>query len=166
MATKTLSDRTIATVKPPKSGRLELWDTVVPSFGLRVTDKGARSYFVMYRTGIGEARQQKRLKIGDAKLMSLADAREVAREALRKAARGDDPAEDKPTPPAGVRSGSRTELGDDNGNHRRQGRGREHAYAQLRLDRDHKLAGVGDLYPGGERHGDHDRGRPRHAGQQ
>ena len=33
----------------PKSGQIELWDTVKPGFGLRIAEKGARTYFVMRR---------------------------------------------------------------------------------------------------------------------
>jgi integrase len=72
---------------------LELWDSLLPGFGLRVTDKNARTYFVMYRAP--EDRKQRRLKIGDAKIMSLGEAREAARDALRKVAHGVDPAEER-----------------------------------------------------------------------
>jgi len=90
-----LNTTVVSTKKAPKSGRLELWDSLLPGFGLRVTDKNARTFFVMYRALTAEGRKQRRLKIGDAKIMDLGDAREAARDALRKVARGVDPAEDK-----------------------------------------------------------------------
>jgi integrase len=96
---KKLTD-TVINTKPPKFGRLEFWDTHLPGFGLRITDKGARSYFVMYRVDRPEGRQLRRLKIGDAEVIKLAEAREDAREKLRQVARGVDPAEQRPAPSA------------------------------------------------------------------
>jgi integrase len=95
MPTMKLTDKLVSNRKPPESGRLELWDSLLPGFGLRVTDKNARTYFVMYRALTAEGRKQRRLKIGDAAIVSLGEAREAAREALRKVAHGVDPAEDK-----------------------------------------------------------------------
>ena len=92
---KKLDDRTIRNLKPPPSGRLEIWDKLLPGFGLRVTENDVRTYFVMYRTGFGEGRKQRRYRLGDAKIMTLGEAREAARTALNKVARGIDPAEDR-----------------------------------------------------------------------
>src|SRR5450631_1397689 len=94
---KKLTD-TVINTKPPKVGRLEFWDTHLPGFGLRITEKGARSYFVMYRVDRPGGRQLRRLKIGDAEVIKLAEAREDAREKLRQVARGVDPAEQRPAP--------------------------------------------------------------------
>ena len=94
---KKLTD-TVINTKPPKVGRLEFRDTHLPGFGLRITDKGARSYFVMYRVNRPEGRLLRRLKIGNAEVIKLAEARENAREKLRQVARGIDPAEQRPTP--------------------------------------------------------------------
>jgi integrase len=91
----TLKASTVSTRKAPKSGRLELWDSLLPGFGLRITDKNARTFFVMYRALTAEGRKQRRLKIGDAKIMTLGEARDAARDALRMVARGVDPAEDE-----------------------------------------------------------------------
>jgi integrase len=87
MPTEKLSEKRVASVQPPQSGRLELWDALVPGFGLRVTDKGAKSWCVMYR----HAGVKKRLTLGAYPAKSLADAREAAREALRKVERNVDP---------------------------------------------------------------------------
>lgn len=102
MPTKKLDARVVASAKAPKSGRLELWDTLLPAFGLRITDKNARTYFIVYRAP--EDRKQRRLKIGDAKVMTLGEAREAARDALRKVAHGVDPAEDRRPSPVKVSS--------------------------------------------------------------
>jgi integrase len=95
MPTKKLTDTVITKTKPPASGRLEFWDSLLPGFGLRITDNDARSYFVMYRADTPDGRKQRRLKIGDAKVIELAEARERARDALREVARGADPAEQR-----------------------------------------------------------------------
>ena len=94
MPTVKLDAKMVANRKAPKSGRLELWDALLPGFGLRITEKNARTWFVMYRAP--EDRKQRRLKIGDAVIMSLGEAREAARDALRKVAHGVDPAEKSP----------------------------------------------------------------------
>jgi integrase len=91
---KKLDDRTIRSLKPPPSGRLEIWDKLLPGFGVRITENDARTYFVMYRVGFGEGRKQRRYRLGDAKLMTLAEARDAARTALNKVERGIDPAAD------------------------------------------------------------------------
>jgi integrase len=90
---KKLDDRTIRALHAPPSGRLEIWDKLLPGFGVRITDKDARSYFVMYRSGFGDSRKQRRYRIGDARSMTLAEARAEAREALGKVERGIDPAD-------------------------------------------------------------------------
>jgi integrase len=94
---KKLTDTIVTKTEPPsKPGdRIEIWDALLPGFGLRITDKGARSYFVMYRADTPDGRKQRRLKIGDAAVVDLAEARERAREALREVARGADPAEQR-----------------------------------------------------------------------
>jgi integrase len=109
MARRKLTKITVENTRPPKSGRLELWDTVLPGFGLRITDKDARSYFVMYRTGRGAVvhgkkignterhriiggRRLRRLWIADAKVVDLNEAREKARGVIGRADAGEDPA--------------------------------------------------------------------------
>lgn len=101
MATAKLTDKLLKSLKPLPSGRLEIWDAIIGedrtlpgAFGIRVTDKGGMSWVIMYRT-LDDNRGkiiQKRHKIGDYPSLSLADARTMARDALLKASRGDDPA--------------------------------------------------------------------------
>ena len=92
---KKLDDRTVRALKAPVAGRQEVWDRLLPGFGLRVTSKDARSWFVMYRVGFGASRMQRRYRIGDAKVMTLAEARAAARQALGQVARGIDPADER-----------------------------------------------------------------------
>src|SRR5215469_5075143 len=98
MPRKRLTDKVTANAKPPFSGRLEYWDKILPGFGLRITDKDARTFFIMYRIDTPSGRVQRRLKIGDAKKMKLGPARDAARLALDKVDRGADPAEERKPP--------------------------------------------------------------------
>jgi hypothetical protein len=40
---KTLSDALARRTKGPSDGRIELFDTVIPGFGLRITDRAVKS---------------------------------------------------------------------------------------------------------------------------
>ena len=58
-----LTDRTLRALKPAPAGkRVVVWDAALPSFGVRVTDTGKASFFVMRRrqrrpkAGAGRAR--------------------------------------------------------------------------------------------------------------
>ena len=46
-----LTDLAVARAKPPAAGRIEMWDAALPGFGLRVSEKGSKSWVVMYRLG-------------------------------------------------------------------------------------------------------------------
>ncbi len=105
MPTQKLTDKTIKNAKAPVTGRAMLWDSVVAdeaslpgSFGLRVTAKGVKSWIIMYRIEDpkrpGKIKQQYR-KVGSYPSLSLAEARETAREALKLAGRGIDPIQAK-----------------------------------------------------------------------
>jgi integrase len=70
--------------------RTIFWDTNVPSFGLMVTDKGARSYVIQYR-----AHGRSRRITLDADALSLDEARREARKHLGDVAKGGDPLSEK-----------------------------------------------------------------------
>ena len=88
MARKKLTDAAVKRLKAPDIGRVEYWDAMLPGFGLRITDKGAKSWVVMYRMG-GRLR---RLTLGSYPAISLKDARREAGKAMRDVAQGNDPA--------------------------------------------------------------------------
>ena len=93
MPTMKLTARTVETFKPPATGRVELWDSSLPGFGIRITDKGSRSWVLMYRmTGGGPKR---RMTLGTYPMLSLAEARQGAGEALQMVERGVDPVAEK-----------------------------------------------------------------------
>jgi integrase len=82
MATTKLTELAVKLMRPPASGRAEVFDTLLPSFGLRITAGGVKSWVVMTRVhgklkritlgrysdklGVGEARDQARKVIADA----------------------------------------------------------------------------------------------------
>jgi len=104
MPKKRLTVEAVEKIKPPKSGRLELPDAIVPGMSLRVTSKGQKSWAMLYRVA-GEGGEGKngcalrgklrRLTLGSYPLVDLANARKKARDALEMADRGIDPAEAK-----------------------------------------------------------------------
>jgi len=95
----TLNDKS-ARHAPPASGRVELWDKLLPGFGLRITANGTRTYFVMSRVNGAQVRRT----VGKAPPPSVTrdaqlaegefwphEAREKARQMLSDFARGIDP---------------------------------------------------------------------------
>src|SRR5262249_1009596 len=90
MARLNLTARTVAALKP-KDKRIYYFDVNLPGFCLGVTPNGVKSFSVVYR----HARRLRRLTIGTTDRWTLADARDQAREALRAAAKGEDPAAKK-----------------------------------------------------------------------
>jgi integrase len=69
----------------PGKERTVYWDTALPSFGLMVTERGAKSWVLQYRNG----RVSRRFTINS--VLSLEDARREARAILGQVARGHDP---------------------------------------------------------------------------
>jgi integrase len=100
----------VARLKAPRTGRLEVFDAALPGFGIRIGATDARSYFVMAMAGGGPivrneageiiaGRRLRRFTIGDAKVMSLDEARAKARDILHRLDAGEDPTEPKATMP-------------------------------------------------------------------
>ena len=85
---KTLTDRTLKALRPAPAGkRYTIWDGIVPSFGLRITDKGHRTFIIMKRLH-GKLR---RWPLGEYPAVTLEQARDLARDFLRDIAKGVDP---------------------------------------------------------------------------
>lgn len=94
MARRRFTDRFVQSIKPAPSGRrVEYWDALVPCLGVRVTDKGHKTY-VLYRRWPGK-RTATRREVGNAAMLPLADARTVAREWNRLCELGIDPHEQR-----------------------------------------------------------------------
>src|SRR4051812_37462703 len=79
-----LTSKTIEHLKAPGPKRLDVWDTVLQGFGVRVSPTGRKTWFVMVRPGGHPAR----VTIGTYPAISLADAREQAGKCIRDAQLG------------------------------------------------------------------------------
>lgn len=87
-----LTKRTVDAAQPPATGDIEIWDTELKGFCLRVTRAGTKTYAVKFRTG----RAQRWLTIGrHGSPWTAGKARDKAREVLNSAANGEDPAQAK-----------------------------------------------------------------------
>lgn len=87
---RTLKDSIVRSLKPAPTGRrLDVMDTVVPGFGVRITDTGAKSYILVAR--FPPAKHPTRRTIGDVNRVGLAEARRIARSWLEEIAAGVDP---------------------------------------------------------------------------
>jgi integrase len=87
---KRLTDNLIAGLKPAPSGeRLEIRDDLVSGFGVRVTDKGKKTFVLVAR--FPGSNNPTRRAIGEYPALSLHDAREEAKNWLLLIKRGIDP---------------------------------------------------------------------------
>ncbi|MGB8899193.1 MAG: integrase arm-type DNA-binding domain-containing protein [Methylocella sp.] len=82
-----LTDRALRAMKPAPGTRKMIWDSAVPSFGVRVSEHGKLTFSIMRRLRGKLVRRT----IGQYPIMSLASAREAALQALRDIERGIDP---------------------------------------------------------------------------
>jgi integrase len=91
---KKLTDRAVANTLPPKTGRLEINDTLEPAFVFSVTSHDHRAFSVRVWTGPKDKRKQRRVLLGHpreidgAPKLTLAEAREAARSVKQAAAEG------------------------------------------------------------------------------
>ena len=91
LAKKPLTDRAIKAVKPaPLGKRTLLWDAIVPGLALRVTDSGKRSFVLVTRYP-GSKHPAPR-SLGPVGVISLSNARTLARHWLELIGKGVDPA--------------------------------------------------------------------------
>lgn len=106
-------------LNPPKSGRSEVQDIVVPGLCLRVTEKGAKSWSLLYRVagegGLNANGRQlrgklKRMTLGQYPLMDLSEARQKARDGLDLADRGYDPVQGRKSEVVEARKESETTV--------------------------------------------------------
>jgi integrase len=89
-----LTELAIAALKPAEAGkRYQLMDAIVPGFGVRVTDRGARS-FVLYTRFPGKHGPSHR-RLGAVGELTLAEARDKARQWLALIKREVDPADEE-----------------------------------------------------------------------
>ena len=91
MPKKKLTNQVIKSIKPPDTGRVDYQDEILPGLILRVSASGQKSFSVSY----WQRGKRPRVTLGDASLLSLAEAREQAREILRDVKLGLDRAKEK-----------------------------------------------------------------------
>jgi integrase len=94
---KKLTEVAVSKLVPIPDKRLEIFDTLTPGLCLRITEKGKKSWTVVYRVaGQGEGGLRGRLRrmtLGSYPLIDLKEARDKARSAVDMADRGLDPAD-------------------------------------------------------------------------
>jgi len=86
-----MNAKSIAKLKPIAGKRAQYFDKAVPGLTLRITATGVRTWSLWYR----HRGRSRRVTIGDAKNIGLADARTTAREHLRDVSKGKDPGFEK-----------------------------------------------------------------------
>jgi len=129
MSTHNLTVRFVESIKPPKSDRAEYWDASTPGFGVRISAAGRKTWVLMYRHG----NRLRRLTLGTHPALPLGDARDRARDALRAAAKGKDPAGEKA---ADRRAETFGEMADDYLDRYAKKRKRSWRKDELALERD------------------------------
>jgi len=97
--TRRFTEQLVERLHPPVTGRIELGDEVCPGLLLRVTERGVRSFSVIYKV-VGEGGvsvsgrllkgKQRRITLGQWPTLRLTEARERAREILSAALEGRD----------------------------------------------------------------------------
>jgi len=82
-----LTSAAVDKIKPPATGQIEYFDQLLLSFGLRVSYKGTKSWFIMTRLD----GRLIRMTIGKVQAMPLVEARDGARRLINLAIAGKDP---------------------------------------------------------------------------
>jgi len=84
-----LTNKRIRDAKPDQAETF-LWDDDVPGLGVRIRPT-SKTYVLRYRIGRGRDASQRRSALGKCSVLSLSDARAMAREYLLEVAKGGDP---------------------------------------------------------------------------
>lgn len=87
--------RSIAALQPDPKGATWLHDTDLPGFLVRCQASGKKTYVARYKTPAGAWRK---ITIGAVEVLHPDEARELARDALAAASRGEDPTRDRTAP--------------------------------------------------------------------
>lgn len=90
MAQVKLTVKSVPTLPAPADGFIEYFDIGLPGFGIRVSSKGRRTWIVRYR--IKGRKGKGSMSLGTVGAVEFADARGAAKDALRAAEKGIDPA--------------------------------------------------------------------------
>lgn len=85
-----LTKRAIATIVPDSTRDKCIWDDEVRGFGLRIKSTGVRSFIVQYRNS---SRVSRRITLGKVGVLTVEEARTLAKRALADVIKGGDPAD-------------------------------------------------------------------------
>lgn len=91
MPTRVLSAKLVERIRAPERGQIEVFDSTLPGFGLRVSKGGRKAWVLLYRS-LGRKR---RLTLGAYPALSLGAARAEARRLIQSIQTGSDPALEK-----------------------------------------------------------------------
>src|SRR5262249_26830435 len=92
---KRLSDTDLDRRDPaPEGKRITIWETMLPGFGCRITDRGVRSFFVRAARRLKGQADATRIVLGEYPNMKTAAARDKAAKYLAKLKEGIDPREE------------------------------------------------------------------------
>jgi hypothetical protein len=100
MPTKSLTAASVARIKPPKAGQVDISDRGYPGLALRLSYGGSKSWVYFYRLH-GKLR---RMSLGRYPGMSLTEARDAWRGARLAVSKGESPAHIRPTTADSFRS--------------------------------------------------------------
>ena len=99
-----LTKRVVDGLKPRTATEAFVWDSEVKGLGIRIKPSGTRSYLIQYRN---QARRTRRMVLGHCGVLSLEEARSLAREKLVEVIKGEDPSAARKTL---LRSGTVADL--------------------------------------------------------
>ena len=87
-----LTKRIVESLKPNEHKDVFVWDSEIRGLGVRLKPSGTRTFFVQYRN---RARRTRRLVIGQHGVLTVEQARELARERLVEVIKGEDPSAER-----------------------------------------------------------------------
>ncbi|MEC3909747.1 site-specific integrase [Sphingobium sp. CR2-8] len=91
MAQAKLNKRTVDALIPPKMGQVFIWDTEIKGFGIRVGPTGTKTFVIQY---MNKEARIRRIKLGRFGVLTVDQARDLAKVKLGEVAKGEDPAEE------------------------------------------------------------------------
>ncbi|TXM93553.1 site-specific integrase [Methylobacterium sp. WL116] len=87
-----ITKRLVDAIEPDPTREVQVWDSELKGFGVRVQPSGVASYFVFYRTEEGRQRKLTLARVG---AVTPEEARRAAREKLGASTKGEDPSADR-----------------------------------------------------------------------
>ena len=83
-----LTDVCLRKMRTPEQAQIDIWDRLIPGFGVRCTQAGTKTFVLVYRT---RGKKWRRMSLGRYPTVTLAEARKRAVAALREISGGRDP---------------------------------------------------------------------------